>query len=299
MKDQEKTKIKRLGAHPLFKRHKVAKGSLTEQGQSPTDQLLMPNIEKKRPKAPSQSVKEWSISDSDDEDDDVDRLLANHIPLSERLKPKVSPATSKPETNMDRLKRTHGFDSKTRKKSKTALLAQIKNEAKAPARYSTSIPSTFTINPIEILGDDNDFSVSDLDDPDVISPWKPKQTYFRWNVGDTVEVAPPGKRTKDTLTDFCTIVGTNQDGTYNLQDIISDTYKKSVPESRIMGNYEDLFRRKGKTFQSKPKSAKKEEKGRNDKNQESDSDYDGVSDGNSESDDDDDDYRIYEEVCYV
>lgn len=296
MKDREETTLKRIRAHTLFKRRKIDKGRITERRQRPADNnvgkresLFMPNIEKKRAVSLIQAVVELSDSESDEDD----RLLAKHIPLSERLKPNkatTTTASKPPERNMDRLKRTHGYASKP-------YHAVIKTSADLLKRLEASNPTTTITNPINILDDDSDdFSVSDLDDPDVISPWKPKQTIFRWKVGDTVEVAPLGQRNKDTLTDFCTIVGTNQDGTYNLQDIISNTYKKCVPENRIIGNYEDLFHGKEKTSQSKTKKDKSAKV----KNQESDSDYDGDGECDSDSDsDDDDDYRVHKEEAYV
>ena len=125
-------------------------------------------------------------------------------------------------------------------------------------------------------GDGDDFSVEELDDPEVPTPWEPRNhdparhsglletlaggggrkttgqprpRQQRWEIGETVEVRPPGG---GGLSDFARIIGWNDDddddddddgdgGTYNLIDIFTGTYKKRISPDRIIGGYDDLL----------------------------------------------------------
>ena len=111
-----------------------------------------------------------------------------------------------------------------------------------------------------LLVDEDEFSVNELDDPEVVSPWQPKNhdpekhsellrgmepaspvkppVEHRWSIGETVEVKPA----EGTLSDFARIIGLNDDGTYNLKDIFTDGFKKMVSPDRIIGGYDDLLK---------------------------------------------------------
>ena len=284
MEAREKLTIKRLRAHPIFhrgaKRPKIDKEatvartiSITKRRERPIDrhsrkhgELSIPKIDRGRNVSSTKPVPKARKQRMDHPVQKHGRVLreieAYEGQAASRKASKIETetaaartgsfeASNKRESHMDRLRREHGFLLKPPPKSdKETSTTQTKREAKAPAAKNCT----------DIVDDEDDFSITDLDNPDAVSPWKPKIHKFRWKVGDTVEVAPSGEITEEILTDFCTIVGTNNDGTYNLQDIISKRYKKSVPQSRILGNYEDLVNAKEEKEEkpkSKPQSATK------------------------------------------
>mmetsp|Transcript_3381 Transcript_3381/g.8039 ORF Transcript_3381/g.8039 Transcript_3381/m.8039 type:complete len:326 (-) Transcript_3381:851-1828(-) len=268
MEAREKLTTKRLRAHPTF--HRGAKPpkidkeatvshtiSITKRRERPMDrhirkhgELFIPKSDRERNIPSTKTVgkvcKRRMGRPVQKHGRSLREIEANEAKVAARKADKIQKETAascagsvevsnKRESHIDRLRREHGFLLKKAPKSdKETRTTPTKREAKTTAAK----------NCIDIVDDDDDFSITDLDNPDAVSPWKPKTHKFRWKVGDTVEVAPHGEITEETLTDFCTIVGTNNDGTYNLQDIISKRYKKSVRQSRILGNYEDLVNAK-------------------------------------------------------
>ena len=136
--------------------------------------------------------------------------------------------------------------------------------------------------------DDDDITLDGLDDPNVPSQWKPinsneekekQQHEFLWKIGDTVELR---SNTKGSIySDFGLIIGTNDDGTYNMQNILTGGWKKFVPQKNIYGTYDDLISNSNSTSNSNSNSSDagndSEDSDQNESEEEEDceDDYDG------------------------
>jgi hypothetical protein len=120
------------------------------------------------------------------------------------------------------------------------------NKAADKTANNTAATKTATVNNED---DDDDITLQGLDDPDVPSQWKPinnnerkkqqqQQHEFLWKIGDTIELRSNVEGS--IFSDFAIIVGTNDDGTYNMENILTGGWKKPVSPNKIHGTYEDM-----------------------------------------------------------
>lgn len=141
----------------------------------------------------------------------------------------------------------------------TANKATDNKAATKSATVNTSSTTVHVANDNNIDDNDDDITLDGLDDPNVLTQWEPinnnKQTQqheFRWEIGDTVELQSDVEGS--IFSDFAIIIGTNDDGTYNMKNILTGGWKKSVPPNKIHGTYDDLLANSKSNTKSNTKS---------------------------------------------
>ena len=146
----------------------------------------------------------------------------------------------------------------------TVISSTANKAANKAAAVNTSSTTAHVANCNNIDDDDDVITLDGIDDPEVFTQWEPinnkkqtkKQTQqheFRWKIGDTVELQPDVEGS--IFSDFAIIVGTNDDGTYNMKNILTGGWKKSVPANKIHGTYDDLIANSNSKSNSKANSS--------------------------------------------
>lgn len=138
------------------------------------------------------------------------------------------------QSRYQKLLQTHPLFSQFKRQKTTPALTPTKD---CGASRSNTLPkSKVAAAAVETDNDDDDnFTLDGLDDPEVPVQWQPLSKH-RWKEGDTVELVSSSSE----LSDFAIIVGTNDDGTYNIKNILTGKWKKSVGPDTILGTYDDL-----------------------------------------------------------